>query len=100
MGTSKFESRAIELGEIVMKKTTPQAARAYLGWVAWLGTSYYNPNQRVLETALDSAVLDMENAALPIAETIKNYEFFGHVASMYGLDSKAGQYRDKLSTLR
>ncbi|MBI2656932.1 hypothetical protein HYX03_04285 [Candidatus Woesearchaeota archaeon] len=95
-GKSVFESTASELGDIVLKDRTPKAARAYLGWVAWLGPELYQPPQEVLGTALDLAVQDMENAKLPPINQNPNYEFFRDVAARYGLNARADQYNSRI----
>jgi len=86
MENSFFVSCANELGEIVMKERTPKAARQYLGWIRHLGPSIYKPSTEVFETALDLAILDMENAGLPPNERVVNYRFLGELAARYGFD--------------
>ena len=86
MGEFSFDLRATELADIVMQERTPQAARAYLGWIAWLGPNFYKPPTQVFKTALDLAVLDMENAGLSPREKIPNYEYWKRIASLYEND--------------
>ena len=55
-GTNILVGKAKELGAAVLRKKTPQAARAYIGWIAELGSQVYMPAQGELETALNLAV--------------------------------------------
>ena len=91
-----FSTMASELSAIVSRDKTPQAARAYLGWIANLGRGFYNPPRGELEAALDLAVGEVESAGLDTSNAIKNYQFFRHVAQLYGLSDRVAIYNAKI----
>ena len=98
-GTRYLFDTAKILGQAVLTKRTPQAARAYIGWIEELGPLIHKPGQGELETALDLAVADMERACLEKLVRRKNYEFFKDIAALYGLKEREKIYDAMIASL-
>jgi len=98
-GTGKLVAKAQELGAAVLREKTPQAARAYIGWVAELEPTVYMPAQGELETALNLAVDDMLKADFRLGQQIYNYEFWCGIAKMYGLKGNVKAYSAEITRL-
>lgn len=98
-GTTILVGKAKELGTVVLTEKTPQAARAYIGWIAELGPQVYMPAQGELETALNLAVEDMLQADLRPSQKRTNYDFFRTIAKMYGLEDRVKAYDAEIAKL-
>ena len=95
----KLIAMASQLGAAVLKEKTPEAARAFIGWVAELGPQVHMPAHGELETALDLAVEDMLKADIRPGQQIPNYDFWQGVAKMYGLETQAKEYNAEITRL-
>jgi len=98
-GTDKLIAKASELGAAVLREKTPRAARAYIGWIAELGPTIYQPVPGTLEQALDLAENDVLQANLRPTDQIANYSFFKNIAEIYGLDSRVASYSKEIGRL-
>lgn len=95
-----FIPRAKELGDLVLSTQTPQAARAYLGWIAYLGPNMYPAPTAVLEVALSLAEGDLVQAKIQPSAMIRDYQFFRSIASLYGLSEMVSRYDAEIARLR
>jgi len=98
-GITMLVGKAAELGAAVLKEKTPQAARAYIGWIAELDPAVYRPAEGELELALNLAVTDMLGADLRPNQQSSNYAFFRGVAKIYGLGGLVKEYTAEIAKL-